>query len=42
MPIKTFKPLTGPMRFKELPTFEEVTKSKPEPSLLIPTKKSVA
>jgi large subunit ribosomal protein L2 len=40
MPIKTFKPLTGPMRFKELPTFEEVTKSKPEKSLLVPIKKS--
>ena len=40
MPIKTFKPLTGPMRFKELPTFEEVTKSKPEKSLLMPIKKS--
>jgi large subunit ribosomal protein L2 len=40
MPIKTFKPLTGPMRFKELPTFEEITKDTPEKSLLRPIKKS--
>ena len=40
MPIKTFKPLTGPMRFKELPTFEEITKNTPEKSLLRPLSKS--
>ncbi len=40
MPIKTFKPLTGPMRFKELPTFEEITKHTPEKSLCVPIKKS--
>lgn len=40
MPIKTFKPLTGPMRFKELPTFEEITKKSPEKSLCVPIKKS--
>jgi large subunit ribosomal protein L2 len=40
MPIKTFKPLTGPMRFKELPTFEEITKKSPEKSLCRPIKKS--
>jgi large subunit ribosomal protein L2 len=40
MPIKTFKPLTPPMRFKELPTFEEITKKTPEKSLLEPLSKS--
>jgi len=40
MPLKTFKPLTPPMRYKELPSFEEITKKTPEKSLLSPLKKS--
>jgi len=40
MPLKTFKPLPPPMRFKELPTFQEITKTKPEKSLLKPLKRS--
>lgn len=40
MPVKTFKPLTPPMRFKELPTFEEITKKTPEKSLLVALNKS--
>lgn len=40
MPLKTFKPLTPSNRYKELPDFNEVTKSTPEKSLCRPLKKS--
>lgn len=40
MALKTFRPLTPSCRFKALPTFEEVTKSKPEKSLVFTLKKS--
>ena len=29
MPLKTFKPNTPSERYKELPSFDEITKSKP-------------
>ena len=34
MALKTFRPLTPSNRFKALPTFDEITKSKPEKSLV--------
>jgi large subunit ribosomal protein L2 len=34
MPIKNFKPKTSSQRFKTVSTFEEITKTKPEKSLL--------
>src|SRR6186713_2170771 len=34
MALKTFRPLTPTNRFKELPAFDEITKSKPEKSLV--------
>lgn len=34
MALKTFRPLTPTSRFKALPAFEEITKAKPEKSLL--------
>jgi len=40
MALKTFRPLTPALRFKALPTFEEITKSKPEKSLLVTLKKT--
>jgi large subunit ribosomal protein L2 len=40
MALKTFRPLTPASRFKALPTFEEVTKTKPEKSLVFTLKKS--
>jgi len=40
MALKTFRPLTPAARFKALPSFEEITKSKPEKSLLVTLKKS--
>jgi large subunit ribosomal protein L2 len=40
MALKTFRPLTPAMRYKALPAFEEITKSKPEKSLLVTLKKS--
>lgn len=40
MALKTFRPLTPAQRFKALPSFEEITKSEPEKSLLAPLKKS--
>ena len=40
MPLKEFKPLTPSQRYKELPTFEEITKKTPEKSLLSPLKRS--
>jgi large subunit ribosomal protein L2 len=39
MPIRQFKPITPGRRFMAIPTYEEVTKSKPEKSLLEPLKK---
>jgi large subunit ribosomal protein L2 len=40
MALKTFRPLTPTNRFKALPSFEEITKTKPEKSLLVTKKKS--
>ncbi len=40
MPLKTFRPITPSNRYKELPSFEEITKSTPEKSLTRPLKKS--
>ncbi len=40
MPLKNFKPHTPSARYKNLPSFEEITKSKPEKSLLTPLKRS--
>ena len=40
MALKTFRPLTPASRFKAMPAFEEITKSKPEKSLLVTLKKS--
>ncbi|MGC1479353.1 MAG: 50S ribosomal protein L2 [Chthoniobacterales bacterium] len=40
MGLKTFRPFTPASRFKELPDFAEITKDKPERSLLAPIKKS--
>lgn len=40
MALKTFRPLTPSMRFKQLPSFQEITKSTPEKSLTEPLKKS--
>jgi len=40
MALKTFRPLTPVSRFKALPSFEEITKSTPEKSLLVTLKKS--
>ncbi len=40
MAIKTFRPLTPTQRFKQLPAFEEITKSKPEKSLIEPLHKT--
>jgi large subunit ribosomal protein L2 len=40
MALKTFRPLTPSGRFKALPAFDEITKSKPEKSLCITLKKS--
>ncbi|MBI4553056.1 MAG: 50S ribosomal protein L2 [Candidatus Latescibacteria bacterium] len=34
MPVRAFRPLTPSQRFKTVSTFEEVTATKPEPSLL--------
>jgi large subunit ribosomal protein L2 len=39
MPIRQYKPITPGRRFMAIPTYEEVTKSKPEKSLLEPLKK---
>lgn len=39
MPIKTFKPTTPSLRFRTVSTFEEITRSTPEKSLLAPLKK---
>ncbi|MGH7497054.1 MAG: 50S ribosomal protein L2 [bacterium] len=40
MPIKSFKPTTPSMRFRTVSTFEEITKDRPEKSLLAPLRKS--
>lgn len=40
MSLKNLKPVTPSARYKSLPSFEEVTKSKPEKSLLQPLKRS--
>lgn len=40
MALKTFRPLTPTNRFKALPAFDEVTKSKPEKSLVETKKKT--
>src|SRR5919202_4842289 len=40
MALKSFRPLTPVLRFKELPAFDEITKSKPAKSLLEPKKKT--
>src|ERR671934_2612843 len=40
MALKTFRPLTPVLRFKQLPAFDELTKSRPAKSLLAPKKKS--
>jgi large subunit ribosomal protein L2 len=40
MPIKTFKPVTPSSRFRTVSTFEEITPSTPEKSLLVPLRKT--
>jgi len=40
MALKTFRPLTPVQRFQALPTFDEITTSKPEKSLLTTKKKT--
>ncbi len=40
MPVKHFKPITPTLRFKTVSTFEEITKTKPERSLVVSLKKS--
>ena len=40
MALKTFRPLTPASRYKALPAFDEITKSKPEKSLLEVKKRS--
>ncbi len=40
MGIKTFKPVTPGLRFKTVDTFEDITKTKPEKSLLEPKQRS--
>lgn len=39
MPVKHFKPITPTLRFKTVSTFEEITKTKPERSLVVSLKK---
>jgi large subunit ribosomal protein L2 len=39
MPVKSYRPTTPAQRFKTVSTFDEVTKTKPEKSLLQPLKK---
>ena len=39
MPIKTFKPVTPSLRFRTVSTFEEITCTTPEKSLLVPLRK---
>lgn len=40
MALKTYRPITPTMRFKQLPGFDDITKDKPERSLTEPLKKS--
>jgi len=40
MPVKSFRPTTPSLRFKTVSTFEEVTKTKPERSLVVSLKKT--
>jgi large subunit ribosomal protein L2 len=40
MPVKTFRPITPTLRYKTVSTFEEVTKEKPEKSLVVRLNKS--
>src|SRR5438874_5731299 len=40
MALKQFRPLTPTLRFKSLPGFDEITKWRPERSLVEPKKKS--
>lgn len=40
MPVKSFKPITPSLRFKTVSTFEEITRDKPEKSLIVALKKS--
>src|SRR6202790_2676150 len=40
MALKHFRPLTPAQRFKQTPAFSEITKGKPEKSLVEPLKKS--
>src|SRR3954454_23371386 len=40
MALKNFRPLTPTLRFKQLPAFTEITKDRPEKSLLEPKKRS--
>lgn len=40
MALKTFNPITPSNRYKQLPSFDEITKSKPEKSLLAVRKRS--
>jgi len=40
MGLRKFKPVTPGTRHRVLPTFEEITKEKPEKSLLVPLKKT--
>jgi len=39
MPVKSFRPITPSQRFKTVSTFEEITSTKPEKSLLKPVRK---
>lgn len=40
MGLKNFRPSTPSLRFKTVTTFEEITKSRPEKSLLVPKRRS--
>jgi large subunit ribosomal protein L2 len=40
MALKNFRPLTPTLRFKSLPTFEEITKARPAKGLLEPKKRT--
>jgi large subunit ribosomal protein L2 len=40
MPVKKFRPMTPSLRFRAIPTFDEITSTIPEKSLLEPIKKS--
>ncbi|RPH88849.1 MAG: 50S ribosomal protein L2, partial [Calditrichaeota bacterium] len=40
MAVKTYKPITPGQRFKTVSSFEEITKTSPERSLIMPLQKS--